>query len=42
MTAPTDAIDPEEALARRRAGEAAMRARPPAAPGVASHVDPGA
>lgn len=42
VTAPTDAIDPEEVLARWRAGEAALRTRPPAPPGMASHVDPSA
>lgn len=36
MTAPTDAMDPEETLARWRAEEAAVRARLRTAPGVAS------
>lgn len=44
MTAPTDAMNPEETLARWRAEEAAVRARMQTAPGVASsmQVAPGA
>lgn len=36
MTAPTNAVNPEQTLARWRAEEAAVRARHQTAPGVAS------